>query len=210
MMFDFATLATPDRYKILGSSVVPRPIAWITTLSADGIINAAPYSFFNVMGSDPPTLAVGMLAGKDGLKDTPANIVATEEFVVNLVSEAQAEPMNITCIDAPANVDELALAGLTALPSAKVKPPRIAGAPVSFECKTLTCLTTGPNQMIVIGEVLCAHVDDRFVLDAQRCHLDTTAMGLVGRMHGGGWYARTTDLFSLDRPSWASWPNKPE
>ena len=94
--------------------MTPRPIAWVTTLSEDGVINAAPYSFFNVLGHEPPTLALGLLAGKGRFKDTATNILATGEFVVNLVSEANAEAMNVTCIDAPPDIDELALAGLTA------------------------------------------------------------------------------------------------
>ena len=112
MLFDMETLEAQSRYKILTATVTPRPIAWVTTLSEDGVINAAPYSFFNVLGHEPPTLALGLLAGKDRFKDTATNILATGEFVVNLVSEANADAMNVTCIDAPPDIDELALAGL--------------------------------------------------------------------------------------------------
>lgn len=101
MIFDMETLEAQNRYKILTATVTPRPIAWITTLSASGVINAAPFSFFNVMGHEPPTVAIGLLAGSERFKDTAANILDTGEFVVNLVGEANAEAMNVTCIDAP-------------------------------------------------------------------------------------------------------------
>src|SRR5438105_15057270 len=114
MIFDMETLEAQNRYKILTATVTPRPIAWVTTLSARGVINAAPFSFFNVMGHEPPTVAIGLLAGSERFKDTAANILDTGEFVVNLVAESNAEAMNITCIDAPPEIDELTLAGLTA------------------------------------------------------------------------------------------------
>jgi flavin reductase (DIM6/NTAB) family NADH-FMN oxidoreductase RutF len=205
MLFDMETLEAANRYKILTATVTPRPIAWVTTLSEDGIVNAAPFSFFNALGSDPPIVALGLLPTKSRFKDTAANIIATGEFVVNLVSEANAEAMNVTCIDAPPEVDELALAGLTPAPSQKIRPPRIAESPVSFECKMLTSLVTGPRQTVVIGRVVCAHIEDRFVQDKERCHIDTPALQLIGRMHGSGWYARCTDLFQMDRPTWAEW-----
>ena len=203
MLFDMETLEAANRYKILAATVTPRPIAWVTTVSEHGVINAAPYSFFNVLGHEPPTLAIGLLAGSGRLKDTATNILATGEFVVNLVSEANAAAMNVTCIDAPPEIDELALAGLTAAPSHAVRPPRIKESPVSFECKVLTSLVTGPRQTAVIGRILRAHVDSAVVQDAERCHIDTQALHLIGRMHGSGWYARCTDLFQLDRPVWA-------
>lgn len=208
MIFDMATLPPQDRYKIMTATIVPRPIAWITTLSRDGVLNAAPFSFFNMMGNEPPTVAIGIMP-KDGLlKDTAANILETGEFVVNLVAEADASAMNTTCIDAPPEVDELALAELEAVASRFVAPPRIGAARVAFECRALTSLVTGPLQTIVIGRVLCAHVEDRFVLDAERCHIDTPALELIARMHGGEAYLRTSDLFHLKRPSWAEWQAK--
>jgi len=210
MLFDMETLQAQDRYKILASTVTPRPIAWVTTLSEDGSINAAPYSFFNALGHEPPTLALGLLAGKGRFKDTAANILASGEFVVNLVSEANAEAMNVTCIDAPPEIDELALAGLTPAASHAVRPPRIAESPVSFECRVLASMVTGPRQTIVIGRIVCAHIGDAFVQDAERCYIDTQALRLVGRMHGSGWYARCTDLFQMDRPSWAEWQRNGE
>ncbi len=120
MEFDFATLAADARYKILTSTIVPRPIAWATTVSADGVRNAAPFSFFNAMGKEPPLVAVGILGNDDGsLKDTARNILETGEFVVNLVTEDVVEAMNATSIAAPAHVDELVLANLDVTPSIK-------------------------------------------------------------------------------------------
>jgi len=206
MRFDLEQLDPQIGYKLLTATVTPRPIAWITTLCPSGVVNAAPYSFFNVMGHTPPTVAIGLLRDPArGLKDTAANIEATGEFVVNLVPEALAQQMNITSMDAPAGVSELACAGLEAVPSERVGPPRIAASPVSFECRALHCLTTGPQQMIVIGQVLCIHIKDTHVLDAARGHVDTPSLGLIGRMHGSGWYARSSDLFCLPRPSYTDW-----
>jgi flavin reductase (DIM6/NTAB) family NADH-FMN oxidoreductase RutF len=205
MLFDMESLPPQDRYKILTASVVPRPIAWVTTRSRAGAVNAAPFSFFNAMGSDPPTVVLGIVPREGRLKDTAANIQETAEFVVNLVSEANAEAMNVTCIDAPPDIDELQLARLTPVPSRSVAPPRIGESPVSFECRLLASLVTGPLQSLVVGRVVCAHVDDAFVLDAKRCHLDTGAMRLIGRMHGSGVYVRSTDRFEMQRPTWAEW-----
>lgn len=205
MLFDMETLPQQDRYKILAASVVPRPIAWVTTRSRDGLVNAAPFSFFNAMGSDPPTVALGLLPREGRLKDTAANIQETAEFVVNLVSEANAEAMNVTCIDAPPEVDELELAGLTPVPSLKVAPPRIGESPVAFECRLIAAMVVGPRQTIVIGRVVAAHIDDACVLNAERCHIDTPQLRLIGRMHGSGVYVRTADRFEMQRPTWAEW-----
>lgn len=203
MQFDMEQLSADKRYKLLTATVTPRPIAWVTSQSADGVVNAAPFSFFNVMGHEPPTVTLGLLRKADGgYKDTTANIMATGEFVINLVSEAMAESMNETCTNAPPEVDELQLAGLSAVPSLAVAPPRIAGCPVSFECRSLSSIVTGPCQVIVVATVLRAHIEDEFLLDAERCHIDTPALKLVSRMHGSGWYARSTDLFQLNRPTY--------
>jgi flavin reductase (DIM6/NTAB) family NADH-FMN oxidoreductase RutF len=208
MLFDMETLPPQDRYKLLTASVVPRPIAWVTTKSRAGIVNAAPFSFFNAMGSDPPTVVLGIMPRGERHKDTAANIEETAEFVVNMVSETNAEAMNLTCIDAPPEVDELELARLTPVPSQKVGPPRIGESPVAFECRLLASMVTGPLQSLVVGRIVCAHVDDAFVLDAKRCHLDTPALRLIGRMQGSGVYVRTADRFEMQRPSWAEWQQK--
>ena len=203
MEIDFRSASSGERYKVLTNTITPRPIAWITSLSKGGVVNAAPYSFFNAVGHDPPLIVLGLLKepGAGGLKNTASNILSTGEFVVNLVCEADAERMNLSSIDAPAEVSEIEIAGVETVASVVVGPPRIATAPVSFECRKLVALDIGAAaQTVVLGEVLYAHVADRFVLDPQRLYLDTPAMKLVGRTHGSGWYVRNSDAFQLERP----------
>lgn len=207
MEFDFATLAAADRYKLMGSSITPRPIAWITSQSADGVRNAAPFSFFNAMGANPPLLAVCMMRRADGThKDTAANILATREFVVHLVSEPMAEAMNLTCIDAPGDYDEIDMAGLNTTPSSLVTPPRLTDAPVAMECRLFQPIEAGTST-IILGEIQRFHIQDAFI-DTDNLYVDTLGMNLIARMHGGGWYSRQTDLFSLDRPRFAEWQEK--
>lgn len=211
MEFSLEQLPALQRYELLLGTVVPRPIALITTIGADGLVNAAPYSLFNVMSHDPPIVAVSILPHPDRrLKDTGRNILATGEFVVNLVSENVAAAMNLTCIDAPPGVNELELADLETSASMTVAPPRITSCPVSLECILLTSLAFGPDQAIVLGHVTHAHVADEFVLDSQRCMIDTSKLQLIGGMHGAKWYARTWDLFEMIRPVWAEWQKNRE
>ena len=202
MRLDMSELSLGERYKVITATITPRPIAWITTISASGVVNAAPYSFFNGCGVEPPLVMIGLL--KDfrtaAPKDTATNIAANGEFVVNLVSEADAAAMNESSVDTPREVSEVDYAGLVTVPSELVAPPRIATSPVSFECRKVEMLDIGRLQTVLIGEVLIAHIADRFVADAQKLYLDTPGMGLIGRTHGAGWYARTTDQFDLPRP----------
>ena len=204
MEFDFSKVSGPDRYKLMGSSITPRPIAWVTTVSGAGLRNAAPYSFFNMMGADPPLIVLGMMRRPDGThKDSAANIVETKEFVVNLVSEADSAAMNFTCIDGPPEFDEIAAASLPTLPSSVISPPRIATAPVAMECRLYEAVEAGKTT-IALGEVLRFHIDDKFI-DPAKLHIDTLGMNLVARVHGAGWYARTTDLFQMTRPTFEQW-----
>lgn len=202
MRFDLEGLETAKAYKLLAATVMPRPIAWVVTQDAAGTVNAAPFSFFNVMGSAPPTVAIGILGDPErGFKDSARNILDTGEFVVNLVPERLVEAMNITAVDAPRGMDELKLAGLSTAPSTHIKPPRIADSPVGFECVAHSTVVTGPAQAVVIGRVLAVHLDDAFILDADRCHVDTPALDLVARSYGST-YVRAQDTFELTRPSW--------
>ncbi len=208
MRWDLDRVEAAIAYKLLAATVMPRPIAWVVTQDADGLVNAAPYSFFNVMGSAPPTVAIGILAGDSrGLKDSARNILDMGEFVINLVPERLVEAMNITAIDAPRGVNELSLAGLATTPSVHITPPRITESPVAFECKTHTCVETGPGQHVVIGQVLAVHIADQFVLNADRAHIDTPALDLVARSFGSD-YVRSHDTFQLTRPKWADWAEK--
>lgn len=198
------SISAAGRYKIVTSTITPRPIAWITTVSRSGIVNAAPYSFFNAVGSEPPLVTLGLLKEprSRGLKNTAANIIETGEFVINLVCEADAEKMNQSSVDAPTDVSEIDYAGIDIAPSTQVRPPRIASSPVSFECRKVAALDIGSTQTVVIGEILVAHVADAFVLDPAKFYLDTPAMKLIGRTHGSGWYVRNSDEFQMDRPSY--------
>lgn len=205
MQFDLERLSAQQRYELLLGTVVPRPIALITTLSPDGTPNAAPYSLFNILGHDPPIVAVVLPHQADRLKDTGQNILTSGAFVANLVSEQLAKAMNVTCIDAPAGVNELDLAHIATAQSAKVAPPRITSSPVSLECRLVTALSFRPNQSIVLARVVHAHIDSGFMVDAGACLIDTPGLKLIGGMHGAKWYTRTSDLFAMDRPTWGQW-----
>ncbi len=201
MRWDLDQVGSDIAYKLLAATVMPRPIAWVVTKGARGI-NAAPYSFFNAMGSNPPTLAIGLLADPDKcFKDTARNILDNGEFVVNLVPEALVEKMNVTAVNAPSDVEELQLAGLTTAPSQYIAPPRIADSPVAFECRSLSNVVTGPQQTVVIGRVLAVHVDDGCVIDPNKAYIDTPKLDLVARSYGSD-YVRSRDTFQLDRPFW--------
>ncbi len=195
-MFDFTTLDPRSCYKLLIGAVVPRPIAWVTTRSLEGVVNAAPYSFFNCVSSDPPILCLGIEnKGSTSFKDTGWNIRTTEEFTVNIVDDRNIDAMNVTATAFPPDVDELAMAGLTAVPGAMVGCPRIAEAPVSFECRRHTTLAVGKSREIVLGLVVAAHIRDDIV-DPERFYIDPAGLDAVGRMGGHG-YARTRDYFDL-------------
>jgi flavin reductase (DIM6/NTAB) family NADH-FMN oxidoreductase RutF len=209
MFFDFDTLSAQDRYKLLISTVGPRPIAWVVTQDPAGVINAAPFSFFNAVSGDPPLVIIGIGGRKPGdAKDTGQNIRETGQFVVNMVSDANAEAMNVTAIDFPPGVDEIAEAGLTTIPSVKIRPPRIAESPVAFECERFMNIDLGVDRTLIIGRVLAVHVRDDCVLDPKRCHIDNARLDLIGRLHGGGWYSRTRDRFDMPRIPLEGWKRR--
>lgn len=196
-----------DLYSILLNSVGPRPIAWVSTVSAAGHLNLAPFSFFNAVCVDPPLLAFapGLRQSKNGAsahgepKDTLRNVRETREFVVNIVTYELLQPMNVTSGEYDASVNEFELAKVTASPSVLVRPPRVAESPVSFECKVHQILDFSPaptSSSLVIGEVVFIHMDDAHIKDGK---LDRNSLDLIGRM-GGIQYTRTTDRIELARP----------
>ena len=208
MHFDLAQIPTTDAYKLLVSTVVPRPIALATTVDGSGRVNAAPFSFFNAVSSVPPVVVLGISPGassEGGYKDTERNIRDSGEFVVNLVDEALAERMNICAVDFPAGTGELNAAQLTPLPSVGVRAPRIGQSPVSFECRRITGVSLGPRSMLEIGRVIHIHIRDDLVDQQKKMYVRAEKMRLIGRMHGRGWYARTSDLFLMDRLDLESW-----
>jgi flavin reductase (DIM6/NTAB) family NADH-FMN oxidoreductase RutF len=207
MQFDFEAMPPMDRYKLLLATVLPRPIAWITSRDRNGGVNAAPFSFFNVFGSDPATVGVGIGSRAPGEpKDTRANIRATEQFVVNLVPFALAQQMRVTSIAFPREIEEPSQAGLALTASERVTVPRILNAPVSMECTFMQEVGLG-NFSLVLGRILFVHVADEAVLDAGRLHIDSAKLDLIGRMEGG-WYTRTTERFEMPNISLEDWERK--
>jgi flavin reductase (DIM6/NTAB) family NADH-FMN oxidoreductase RutF len=186
-------------YQILASLVTPRPIAFVTTVCPDGRVNAAPFSFFNLLGSDPPILAIAPGDRDDGTpKDTARNIRLTHEFVVNLVDESIAEAMNQCAASLPYGENELIPAGLHSVPSSVVKPPRIVESPASLECTEWGTLHIGDNR-VVIGMVKRVHIrEDLF--DEEKKRVRTDELLVVGRMASPNWYCRTRDRFEMIRP----------
>jgi len=186
-------------YPILANLVTPRPIALVTTLSPDGRVNAAPFSFFNVFGANPPILALAPGDREDGTpKDTALNIRLTHQFVVNLVDEPLGAAMNLCAASLPYGQSELDHAGLHPLPSSVVKPPRIAEAPVSLECVEWGTLNIGANRL-VIGLIKRIHLRDE-LFDAQKQRIRGDQLHLIGRMASPHWYCRTRDRFEMIRP----------
>jgi flavin reductase (DIM6/NTAB) family NADH-FMN oxidoreductase RutF len=204
-------LAHREFYNILISAVGPRPIAWVSSISASGQPNLAPFSFFNAVCAKPPLLAFapgmrspkksGAAAGQPAgePKDTLRNIRETGEFVINVVTYELAEAMNLTSGDYDASTNEFEVAKLTSAPSKVVRPQRVAESPVSFECKLHQILDFNPapeGGSLVIGEIVSIHVDERHLKEG---HLDRNSLDLIGRM-GGMQYTRTTERFEMARP----------
>jgi len=204
LSFNFAELQPSQRYKLLCGLVVPRPIALVTSISREGVVNAAPFSFFNVFSENPALVVLGLQHNEDGSpKDTTRNIHLSGEFVVNLVDEALAEAMNLTATDFPPGEGEPMALGMPTLPSALIKPPRLAQAPAAFECRRSVGLAFGPQRELLIGEVLGAHVREGIV-EAATLNVDFSALAPVGRLCGSA-YARQRDRFELKRITYAQW-----
>ncbi len=182
-------------YRTLSGLVVPRPIAWVSTTSPDGVDNLAPYSFFNVASVDPPILMFSPTVRDDGLTDTARNVEETGEFVVNVVTHAFAEAMNETSASLPYGESEFDHAELERAPSTRVDPPRVAGVAAAFECERQEILRVGGNTLI-FGEVVYATVRDDVTTDGK---VDTSKLDAVGRL-AGSTYDRVTDRFELERP----------
>lgn len=206
--FDFAALSAAERYKLVTAVVVPRPIAWVSTLGADGHVNLAPYSFFGLMGSDPAVVAFAPGDRADGTpKDTALNIAAGGEFTVNLVSAALAPVMNATATDFPHGQGEPEALGVALAPGVSVRVPHVMGSPASLECREVQTVRIGRTR-VVLGEVLGLHLRGDTLLDGAKLYVDTAALDLVGRLGGRGSYTYTRDTFTLDRMTYAEWEAK--
>ena len=196
MDIDFSAITEYQRYKLMASLIVPRPIALITTLGEDGTVNAAPFSMFNMLGEEPPIVMVSINRLQDGeLKHTAANIVRTGEFVVHLTDEAMAAQMHRCGERFPADVSELAEVGLTTAPSRHVRPPRIAEAPAAFECTLYELLET-PSRQIFIGRVHWLHARDGLI-DTEQWRVRLQNYFPVARF-GASFYINTRERFSLE------------
>lgn len=202
MIVDPAATDHRNVYKLLIGSVVPRPIAFVSTISPEGDFNVAPFSFFTVASPNPPVLVfnTGLRATPDPRKDTLRNVITAREFVVNIVSEEFAEKMNLCSGEYPPDVDEFQVSGLTPIPSDLVKAPRVAESHINMECRllytiSLSGLVTGGN--LVLGEVVRFHIDDAYF---NNFRIDQDKLRAIGRM-GGNSYARTQDRFDMPRPS---------
>jgi flavin reductase (DIM6/NTAB) family NADH-FMN oxidoreductase RutF len=202
--FPLRDLSPHDRYKLLGGVVVPRPIALVTTLDANGAVNAAPFSFFNLFSEDPPLIVLGLQHKADRTpKDTTRNIHRDGEFVIHMVDEPLASAMNDCAVDFPAGESEAAAAGLATLPSVDVRVPRLAAAPFALECKRTVSLAFGPGRELLVGEVLRVHARDGLV-DAASMYVDLAAYRPIGRLFGN-LYTYQREAFAMDRESHSQW-----
>lgn len=192
---EFAPEDVGSMYRTLAGGVVPRPIAWVSSTSPDGVDNLAPFSFFNVVSIAPPVLMFAPVDAPDGLKDTARNVRETEEFVVNVVTAPLAESMNATSASIAPDVSEFDHADVERGDSRRVAAPRVADAAVSFECTLYDFVDVGSSSLI-LGEVVFVHADDEVTTDGK---LDVTKLDAVGRLSGRH-YSSTRDRFSMERP----------
>lgn len=201
MRLDFSALSPRDAYAWMTSVIQPRPIAWVSTLSPEGRTNLAPFSFFQGVTANPPTLLFVPVNDRDGKKkDTVRNIEAVPEFVVNLVPFSLAEPMNATAATLPYGESEFERFGIEPAASERVRPPRVAAAPIALECVLHSVVNIGEGPLaahVIFGRIVFAHAADS-ILGADG-RPDEGRLDLIGRMSGSS-YVRTTDRFELSRP----------
>ena len=201
MEFNPNEIAKRDVYKLMTASVVPRPIAWVSTKTKEGGLNLAPFSYFNAVSSNPPTIVFSIGTRDNGrFKDTYYNIIAHKEFVVNFVNEATVEAMNITAGNYPPDVNEFERANLTPIDSKVIGIPRVAESPIHFECTLNQAILIGDEtsgNYLIIGTIVYIHVDDAIYMGNHK--IDIEKYQPVGRLMGTG-YSRVNDLFDLNRP----------
>jgi len=201
LRFDLDGSSAADIYKLMIGMVVPRPIAFVSSLDEQGVRNLAPFSYFMACSADPPVVCFvsSFRKGEAPTKDTLRNVVATKEFVVNIVSEEFADKMNLTSAEVPPEIDEFDISGLTPVASELVKPPRVGESHAQMECRLRQILQIGEHPgggTIIFGDVLRFHVDET-VIDGYK--IDPDKLKAVGRM-GGSTYVRTRDRFDMTRP----------
>jgi flavin reductase (DIM6/NTAB) family NADH-FMN oxidoreductase RutF len=208
MIIDPAQMPRAEFYPWMIRCIAPRPIAWVSSVSSDGVYNLAPFSFFTAISTEPPTLcfAPGRHGAAGGKKDTLVNIEATGDFVVNVVPDHLAEQMNDTATEFPHGVSEFAEAGVTPAPAERVKAPRVAESPIHFECERYQIVEVGPDGpgggSLVIGRIVLLHVDDRILTDGKVDYQHYHPLGRLGGME----YSRTRDRFTLLRKKYIPKP----
>ncbi len=197
---DVESLSVRERYHLLVSTVIPRPIAWVSSINKAGQTNLAPFSFFNAIAANPMSVCFAPVNDRNGKpKDTLLNIKETGQFVVNIVNEDNVDKMNATSEAYPYGVSEFEKTGLTAIASLKVKPPRVKESPIQMECELIQIVTLSEGPLggnLVIGKALVFHADEKIWNNGDIRHQDLKA---VGRM-AGNWYTRTRDAFEIIRP----------
>jgi len=200
MQFDPNELEHTSVYKLLTGTVIPRPIGWISSISENGINNLAPFSYFNAVGDDPPHIMFSTGRGNNSNKDTLNNVLATKQFVVNMVTEELAEQMNITAQSVPSEIDEFELAGVTPIASHKIKPMRVKESPITFECELVHHYFLEDHKhggaCVVIGRIVMMHFDDNVLLDNYKINLETYRP--ISRL-AGSHYSKLGELFSVKR-----------
>ena len=204
LSYDPNSLSEHDRYKLLISLVIPRPIALVTTLGPTGVVNAAPFSFFNMFSESPPLAVLGLQVKPDGgLKDTAAHIRDRGEFVINLVDEALGQQMNQCAVDFPPEISEIDVAKLTTRPSEKIKTPYIAEAPAALECRHYTTLEVSRERRLAIGEVVHVHVRAG-LWDMDKMRINIEQYRPLARLYGN-FYASLSEPFAHVRKTYEEW-----
>ena len=200
MQFNPAEIDQSAIYKLLSGAVIPRPIGWISSISDTGIVNLAPFSFFNAVGDDPPHVMFSTVRTNDTNKDTLNNVMATKQFVVNMVTEDTVGRMNTTSQNVPANINEFELAGLTAIPSSLVLPPRVKESPIQFECELVHHYALQNHKaggaVIMIGKIVMFHFDESVLMDNYKINMETYRP--VARLAGSN-YSKLGEIFSIKR-----------
>lgn len=198
--FSTADISRHDAYRLLTSTIVPRPIAFVTTVDTQGRVNAAPFSFFNAVGSAPPTVVLGFEPNTDGSqKDTPNNITATDEFVVNLVDAALADRMSAAAASLPPGVSEVDHVGLDTAPSVTVRPPRLLASSVAMECRLTHNIPLAVGGRVILGEVLEFHVRETVIESLNPLRIDLDQLDAISRLSGPH-YGTTRERFAIQRP----------
>ncbi|QMV41871.1 flavin reductase family protein [Cohnella cholangitidis] len=198
---DPADQSERDNYKLMIGSIIPRPIAFVTTLSSDGVLNAAPYSYFNIVTANPPMVSISVQRKNGERKDTSRNAIETGEFVVHISDESYVSQINVTAANLPPEESEVSLAGLTPVASEKITVPGVAEARIRMECILEQAIPLGgdgrsPACDLLIGRIVCFHVDDTLY---DRGHIDPGKLAPVSRLAGSS-YAKLGDVFAIERP----------